>query len=78
MGRTSSNRTVSPRFHLLTLSDGGSHPEAAFAFIEGQVLDTEPIMHGPYIITPGVGGLHALWNWKTGTMLTVRSYPLPT
>ncbi|KZV75096.1 hypothetical protein PENSPDRAFT_731847 [Peniophora sp. CONT] len=61
----------SPRFHLRTISDGGVHPEAALPVLPGGSLGVDHLTYGPFILVPGGDSIHSLWNWKTGTMLTM-------
>lgn len=56
------------------MSDGGVHPEAALHSLASTMLGIEHLTYGPYILLQGVNGVHALWNWKSGVMLTVRAF----
>ncbi|KZV62917.1 hypothetical protein PENSPDRAFT_657772 [Peniophora sp. CONT] len=58
------------RFHLLTMSSGALHPEAARPFFEGETVALDSTTFGPYLFVHGLNGIHTLWNWKTGDMLT--------
>ncbi|KZV71861.1 hypothetical protein PENSPDRAFT_733865 [Peniophora sp. CONT] len=58
------------RFHLLTMSSGAMHPEAARPFFEGETITLDSTTFGPYLFIHGTDGIHTLWNWKTGDMLT--------
>lgn len=69
---TELDHAASSSFHLRTMSDGGAHPEAVLPSLAGGALGVGHLTFGPYLLASGANGVHSLWNWKMGVILTVR------